>query len=135
MRGGAAPVPGGRGEGAAPGWWALPVDALLVLVFVLVGRRSHDESSAVLGVLTTLWPFLTGTVGGWVLARLLRLRLPSLPAGVVAWVATVLVGMVLRAVVGQGVQASFVVVATVVVGVALLGWRLVALAVGRARRR
>ena len=41
------------------------------------------------------------------------------------WVATVAVGMVLRSLTGQGVAVSFVVVASVVLGVLLLGSRLV----------
>ena len=38
----------------APGW--LLLDLLAVVLFAAVGRRSHDESSAVLGVLVTAWP-------------------------------------------------------------------------------
>lgn len=123
-----------RPSGAGAGAWALPVDAVLVLVFVLVGRRSHDESSALVGVATTLWPFLVGTVAGWLLAVVVRRPWHSLAAGLVVWPATVVVGMGLRVASGQGVQPSFVVVATVALAVALLGWRAVARLVGRRRR-
>ena len=41
--------------------------------------------------------------------------------------------MLLRVASGQGVQVGFVVVATVVLAVALLGWRVVVLLVGRRR--
>jgi len=121
------------GAPARRGAWALPVDAVLVLAFVLVGRRSHDESSALVGVATTLWPFLVGTVLGWLLAALLRRPWPSLTAGLLVWPTTVVVGMLLRVASGQGVQVGFVVVATVVLAVALLGWRVVVLLVGRRR--
>ena len=42
------------------------------------------------------------------------------------WVASVAGGMLLRRVTGEGTAVSFVVVATVVLGAALLGWRAVA---------
>ncbi len=47
------------------------------------------------------------------------------PTGVVVWIATVAVGMLLRRVSGQGVAVSFVVVASTVTAVLLLGWRAV----------
>jgi UPF0716 family protein affecting phage T7 exclusion len=53
---------------------------------------------------------------------------------VLVWLSTVLVGMLLRAASGAGVQTSFVVVATVVLGLFLLGWRGVATLVRRSRR-
>ena len=104
---------------------ALAVDLLAVLAFVLVGRRSHDEGDALLGLLTTLWPFAAGAVVGHAVVAAARLRAGSLRGGLVAWPATVVVGMLLRTASDQGVQASFVVVTVVVLGVLLLGWRLV----------
>ena len=44
-------------------------------------------------------------------------------------VCTVVLGMLLRRVLGEGTALSFVVVATTVLAVLLLGWRLVARAV------
>ena len=113
---------------------ALAVDLLAVLAFVLVGRRSHDEGDALLGLLTTLWPFAAGAVVGHALVAAARLRAGGLRGGLVAWPGTVVVGMLLRTASDQGVQTSFVVVTVVVLGVLLLGWRLVARVV-RARRR
>ena len=46
------------------------LDAVLVLVFAAIGRRSHAEGLTVGGVLETAWPFLAGAAGGWVLATL-----------------------------------------------------------------
>jgi len=45
------------------------------------------------------------------------------PSGIVVWLSTVVVGMLLRRLTGDGTAASFVVVALVVLGVFLLGWR------------
>ena len=115
-------------------WWAFVADLVLVLAFVVIGRRSHDEGSALVGLLTTLWPFAVGLVVGWASVLGVRWALPSLASGAVVWVATVVVGMLLRVAGGQGIALSFVVVALVVLGVSLLGWRGVALGLGRVRR-
>jgi len=121
-------------------WWrrplvALLLDAVLVLVFAGVGRASHDESSPVVGVLATAWPFLVGTGLGWLVVRLVRHEWPlDVAPGVTVWFATVLVGMLLRHAVGSGTAVSFVVVASVVLALFLLGWRAVgACAVRRTR--
>ena len=105
----------------------LLLDAAFVLLFATVGRRSHAEGVTVSGVLHTAWPFLVGTAAGWLLASVALEAGPrSLTFGAVVVVATVAVGMLLRAVASEGVAPSFVVVATVVVTVLLLGWRLLA---------
>ena len=109
------------------------IDLLAVIVFVLIGRASHGEG--VLGLLVTLWPFAAGLVIGWLGARAWRKPLALLPTGVIVWAVTVVVGMILRAVSGQGVQVSVVIVTAVVLAVFLLGWRLVVRLVGRSRRR
>lgn len=112
------------------GW--LAVDVVGVLVFCAVGRRSHDEGLNVTGVAATAWPFLTGTAIGWLAARGWRRPTAVAPTGVVVWLSTVVVGMVLRKATAAGVAASFVVVATTVTALLLLGWRV---AVGLTLRR
>ncbi|AQX81602.1 hypothetical protein BWO91_17975 [Plantibacter flavus] len=110
------------------------IDLLAVIVFVLIGRASHGEG--VLGLLVTLWPFAVGLLVGHVLALVLGQRETRSVrwAGVVVWVSTVVVGMVLRAVSGQGVQLSFVIVTVLVLAALLLGWRFVAWLIARRRR-
>jgi hypothetical protein len=102
---------------------ALAFDVALVVVFVLIGRRSHEESGALLGLARTAWPFLAGLAAGWLVARAWRRPLQLWPGGVVVWLVTVALGMVLRVVSGQGTAFSFVVVTLVVLAVFLLGWR------------
>jgi hypothetical protein len=114
---------------------AAAADALLVLVFVLIGRRSHDESDALLGLATTLWPFLAGAAVGWLVSLGWRRPFALVPTGVAVWVSTVVVGMLLRVASGQGVQVSFVIVTAVVLAIFLLGWRAILLLVGRVRSR
>jgi hypothetical protein len=108
------------------------IDVVLVLVFVLIGRASHGEG--LLGALNTLWPFLVGLVIGWLAARAWRSPRRILWTALVVWLVTVAVGMLLRVASGQGVETSFVIVATIVLGVFLVGWRAVALLVVRVLR-
>ncbi len=103
------------------------LDLVLVVVFAAVGRRSHAEGLDLAGVASTAWPFLVGTVTGWALAAGVLDSPPrSLAFGAVVVASTVVVGMVLRVVTGQGTAWSFVLVATLVLSALLLGWRLVA---------
>lgn len=100
-------------------------DIVAVLVFCALGRRSHDEGLDIGGVATTAWPFLTGTIAGWLVSRGWRRPTALAPTGVIVWLCTVAVGMVLRKATSAGVAASFVVVAASVTAVLLLGWRAV----------
>lgn len=113
---------------------ALAADALCVLVFVLVGRSSHREALTLPGVAQTAWPFLVGLGAGWLLAgAAARGRPQSLRGGLVVWAVTVGGGMALRALAGQGTEPAFMLVAAVVLGALLLGWRAATAAVVAAR--
>jgi hypothetical protein len=105
---------------------AVAADALVVLVFAVVGRASHDEPVTVVGVLHVAWPFLLAAGIGLGSAALTHDDPRSLKVGVRVWLVTVVLGMVLRHLTGGGTAAAFVVVATVVLGPLFLGWRLVA---------
>jgi len=108
------------------------IDAVLVLVFALIGRASHGEG--LLGVLTTWWPFLGGLAIGWLVLRAWRSPRRIVWTGIGVWLCTVAGGMLLRLASGQGVQPTFIVVATIVLGLFLLGWRAIALLATRLRR-
>lgn len=94
-----------------------------MLVFCAVGRRSHAEGLTLSGVAETAWPFLTGTAVGWLASRAWRQPTAVVPTGVIVWLSTVVVGMLLRKASSAGVAASFVVVASTVTALLLLGWR------------
>ena len=111
---------------------ACVADVVLVTVFVLIGRASHDENP-VLGAFVTLWPFLAGLVLGWLALRAWRAPLAVVRTGIPLWLATVVIGMLLRALSDQGTQFAFIIVATLVVGAFLLGWRGIAALVRRRR--
>ena len=102
---------------------ALVADAVCVVVFCTIGRRSHAEGLSVAGIAETAWPFLAGAGVGWLLSRGWRRPVTLAPTGIVVWVCTIIVGMLLRKATSQGVAPSFVVVASLVTAVLLLGWR------------
>lgn len=113
---------------------ALLLDAVFVLVFAAIGRASHDENPA--GFLITAWPFLVALVLGHLVAALLpgRPRRPwALAWGAVVWVVTVAGGMLLRVVTGDTAQIAFIIVATITLGVLLIGWRAAAALLRRRR--
>ncbi|MFI0373187.1 DUF3054 domain-containing protein [Actinomadura sp. 1N219] len=105
---------------------AAGLDVVGVLVFVAIGRATHDEGDGVSGFVEAAWPFLVGVGVGWVLCRGWRRPEGVWPVGVVVWVTTLGLGMVLRGVSGQGTAVVFVGVASLFLGVVLLGWRGVA---------
>ncbi|WP_241384974.1 DUF3054 domain-containing protein [Rhodococcus sp. CH91] len=114
---------------------ALVVDVVLVVVFAVLGRSSHNEVLDLAGLAETAWPFLGGLTVGWFFtAWLYRDKFDALaaaPTGLLVWVSTLVGGMLLRAVTGQGTATAFIIVATIFLGVFLVGWRLVARAVQR----
>jgi hypothetical protein len=101
---------------------AIAVDVICITVFAIVGRSSHQEANDLLGVAHTAWPFLAGCLVGTVIGRTWRHPL-SLTSGVAVWLGTVVGGMTLRLLTGAGVQLSFVLVASLVLGLLLIGWR------------
>ncbi len=108
----------------------LLIDAILVIIFCAIGRRTHEEANALAGLAKTSWPFLTGLVIGWAATfALYRDKFNAVllvPTGVVVWLGAVVFGMILRVLSGQGTQFSFIVVATLVLGAFLRGGRALA---------
>jgi hypothetical protein len=102
------------------------VDVLCVVLFCAIGRRSHAEGVTVSGVADTAWPFLVGAAVGWLISSGWRRPLAIAPTGVTVWLCTVAVGMLLRKANSGGVAVTFVIVASLVTAILLLGWRAVA---------
>ncbi|WP_210414590.1 DUF3054 domain-containing protein [Microlunatus elymi] len=120
---------------------AVGIDVVAVLLFALVGRRSHDEANTFVDVLGTAWPYLAATVVGSLIAAVLPKRSGgnrspySWTTSVIVWVTTVVLGMVLRMLSGDTAAWPFWIVAFISLGILLIGWRVVARAVLRARAR
>lgn len=108
---------------------AVALDAVLVVVFAVLGARTHHDGALdVAAVADVAWPFLVGLA----LAHVVLSNPGTLRSGLIVWASTVLVGMVLRQLTGDGTAVAFVVVATLFNFATLLGWR--AIAALRARR-
>jgi hypothetical protein len=117
---------------------ALLADAVVVVVFAAVGRRSHDDSEGIAAVMGTAAPFLVALVLGWMLVLALgRTRSAfadpvRLDAGALVAVVTACAGLVLRRTLwDRGTALAFVIVAMAFLGVTIVGWRG---AYGRLRR-
>ena len=103
---------------------ALLADLSCVLVFAALGRASHDGASGLAALWATAWPFLAGAALGWLFSRAWRAPVAMMPTGVAIWLSTVVVGMLLRTLTGAGTAPSFVAVATLVLAMFMVGWRL-----------
>ena len=113
---------------------ALAADVAAVLVFVALGRSSHDEGTGITSVLNIAAPFLIGLAAAWLLVPLVRNQPFAVRSGVPVWLTTVVVGVLLRWFAwDRGTALSFVVVATVFLGLFILGWRVVAAGATRPR--
>ena len=107
-------------------WVAAVLDVCLVVIFVVIGRATHVKGENLAGIASTSWPFLCGLAVGWAVSRAWRRPLAPRPSGVVIWLCTVTLGMILRVVSGQGTDIGFICVALVFLGLFLLGWRVIA---------
>ena len=95
------------------------VDVVAVVVFVAIGRRNHNEGTALSGVLSVAAPFLIALGISWIGLR--TWREPFNRASMVStWVITVVIGLLLRRLVfDRGIATSFIIVATITLGVLL----------------
>ncbi len=95
------------------------VDVVAVVVFVVIGRRNHNEGTALSGILGVAAPFLIALGASWIGLR--TWREPFNRASLIAtWVITVFVGLLLRRLVfDRGIATSFIIVATITLGVLL----------------
>ncbi|WP_433036729.1 DUF3054 domain-containing protein [Actinomycetospora sp. CA-053990] len=111
-------------------WIAL--DAAAVLAFAAIGRASHTEDLA--GTLLTAAPFAVGAAVATLAARTWREPL-AWRAGLAVWAGAVVIGLPLRAAITGRLPLSFAIVATVALGVLVLGWRGVVRLLGRSVTR
>jgi len=103
---------------------AVASDVAAVLVFVLLGRRSHDSGQGLAAILGTAAPFLVALAVGWVVVLALRLAPLDVLTGVVLWAITAVGGLVLRRTAwARGTAPAFIVVTLVAIGLLFVGWR------------
>jgi Protein of unknown function (DUF3054) len=99
------------------------LDVCCVLAFVAIGLASHHHRESAADLASVAWPFLAGLAAGWLMTRAWRRPTAIVPAGLGAWLGTVVIGMLLRVVAGQGTAPAFIGVALAFLGLFLLGWR------------
>ena len=112
--------------------WLL-LDVAWLVAFALLGRRSHGEGEALVGILGVAWPFVVGYAIG---AFALRLgRTPrSLGRLIPVWAVMLVIAMAIRTIQkGRAPEVDFVIVAAVFSGLGMVAWRVVALVVCRRR--
>lgn len=115
---------------------ALAVDLLLVVLFVSLGQREHASAAGLPRLLVTASPFLLALLVMSAATRVWRSWDRVWPHGVLVWLGTVAGGMALRVAWDLGgAPVAFVVVATVVLGLLLLGRRAVSRVLTRRRQR
>lgn len=112
----------------------LVVDAVLIVVFSTFGRGAHSEGLGPAQVWGTAWPFLVGLAVAWLILLATRRAPGTVGSGVLVWVVTLVVGMVIRGI-GDGrvPHVSFILVAATVTAIFLIGWRAIRAAVLRRR--
>lgn len=105
---------------------AAAADIVAIVVFVAIGRRSHDEGSALSGIVKVAAPFLIALMLGWLAARAWRSP-TAVGTGMIIWLVTVIGGLVLRKVAFDGGTAvPFIIVASLFTLGTLVGWRFLA---------
>lgn len=113
---------------------ALAADGAAVVLFVVLGRSSHDEGSGIGAVANVAAPFLIGLAVGWVVSRAARSSPFAVGAGVQLWSATVVIGVLLRWFAwDRGTAVSFVIVTAAFLGLFMIGWRVVVAGATRPR--
>ncbi|NQV05154.1 DUF3054 domain-containing protein [bacterium] len=101
-------------------------DAVAVIVFVVIGRRNHEQTDGFSGFLETVAPFLIAVVIGWLVARAWK-NPTGLTTGFIVAGITVVAGLLLRNLVfSEGTETSFLFVAAGFLTFFIVGWRLVA---------
>jgi Protein of unknown function (DUF3054) len=109
-------------------------DLACTLLFVVIGRANHHAGESPAGLWDTFWPFAAGTVAGLAAVRFWRRPAAVRPTGVAVWLGTVVIGMILRVLAGQGTAVAFILVALAFLGLFQLGWRAAWHRLGPARR-
>lgn len=112
---------------------AVLIDAVWIVVFAVLGRRSHDGGSGPAALVRVATPFVIANVVGWLVLlgvpavrRRFATDLPQLTLGfgVAIGAVTAAGGLLLRRLAwGDGSAAAFVVVAVVFLVGGLMAWR------------
>ena len=106
----------------------LVADLVAVFAFATLARMAHRGDGLALsleGILSTYWPFALGVVVAFIVMVAAKWDGGKIrPAGITAWVITVVIGLVIWGIRNAAIPHwSFIIVATVMSGLLMLGWR------------
>jgi hypothetical protein len=104
--------------------WAV-IDLALIILFAVLGRREHEHALDIGGIFETAVPFLAAYLVMTLISRPWMTIHRIWPTGLLVWLGTVAVGMALRIAMGSTAAIAFVIVTIIVLGVFLLGRRLI----------
>jgi len=104
---------------------AAVVDVVAILVFVMLGRKSHHEDgSFVAATLKVAGPFLIALVVGWIVSRAWKAP-TAFSTGIQIWMVTIVGGMLLRHFAfSKSTATAFIIVASTFTLIFLVGWRM-----------
>ena len=110
------------------------IDTLAIIVFAVLARLAHNTAEdpfTFINVADTFWPFFLGLILGWILIWVKADAARKIGPGVVVWIATVVVGLGIWWLRNNEVPHwSFILVASVMSALLLLGWRAIATKIG-----
>lgn len=113
---------------------AITVDAVLIVVFALIGRQAHGQALSLVGIAQTAWPFLVGGGMGWLIVATMLRRERLISQGVIIWFDAVVLGLLLRWATNGGIGWPFPLIAALCLGTLLVGWRFGWWLIGRHNR-
>lgn len=109
---------------------SIAMDTLAIAVFALLARIAHQTDEMPLnftGWLSTLWPFLVGVALAWVIVTFAGKgagKSNGEGKGAFIWLITVATGLIIWGIRNQQLPHwSFVIVASVMSALLMLGWR------------
>lgn len=110
----------------SPGWkMMIVVDLILVLVFALLGMWSHHGGWDLLAYIRIASPFVLAYAGAAIWTGIWHTAHLFWPQGVYVWLITVLGGIGLRYLFGDGIAVPFQLVTAGTLALFLLGRRMV----------
>ena len=101
------------------------IDVVLIILFATLGRREHEHGLGLGGILLTALPFLIAYVIMTLVSKPWLTINKLWPSGILVWLGTVAIGLVVRIMMGKTAAFSFVIVTLIVLGVFLIGRRAV----------
>jgi hypothetical protein len=105
--------------------WLLSLDLTWVLLFVILGRNTHNEEPTFGGLVQTAAPFLIALALGWIVTRAWQDPY-STRTGIGVTASVLLLGIGLRRIAfDEGIALSFILVTVGFLVLTLIGWRLV----------